>query len=180
MAIFVKIVAWRGSRELLGTVLQAWSSTFEPDPRQESPRLRIWVDFEGHLGASWGQDGRSCDQHRDLGVILGAILSDFSVVKPDLCRSGWSRKTNDSRAFLKDFQDLEHCLEALGSHLGWNFKQFEVSFTILPLRCELLGDILANSWKYNRQDDTTWGPKREVPRGVDANRHAFGAYPSTK
>ena len=36
-------------------------------------------------------------------------------------------------AFLVDFQDLEHCLEALGCHLKRNLKQFEVSFVILRL-----------------------------------------------
>ena len=75
-----------------------------------------------------------------------------------------------------DFQDLEHCLEALGCHLGRNLEQFEVSFAILRLRYELLGDMLANSWKYDRQDDPTWGPKREAPRGVEGKCDAFGAY----
>ena len=40
------------------------------------------------MGASWSQDGRSCDQDRDLGVILGAILEDVFVVKPDLVEMG--------------------------------------------------------------------------------------------
>ena len=79
-----------------------------------------------------------------------------------------------------DFEGLGRCLDGLGGYLERNLDLFEASFASLGLLSELLGNMLAPKWKYDRQDDLTGAPKREVPRGVDGNRTGLGPYPVTK
>ena len=55
----------------------------------------------------------------------------FLLLSPIFAEMGEVEKR--ATTFLVDFQDLEHCLEALGCHLGRNLEQFEVSFAILRL-----------------------------------------------
>ena len=57
----------------------------------------------------------------------------FQLLSPIFAEMGEVEKRTTVQAFLVDFQDLEHCLEALGCHLGRNLEQFEVSFAILRL-----------------------------------------------
>ena len=65
-----------------------------------------------------------------------------------------------------DFEGLGRCLAGLGGHLERNLDLFEASFASLGLLSELLGNMLAPKWKYDRQDDLTGAPKREVPGGL--------------
>ena len=83
------------------------------------------------MGASWSQDGRSCDQDRDLGVILGAILEDVFVVKPDLVEMGEVEKRTTVQRFWWIFRIWSvawRLLEVILSGIRGNLRSYSGSW----------------------------------------------------
>ena len=67
-----------------GAILQVCWATFAPGSREDGSKMQIWSEIGTLLGATWCQDGPSCDLDGHLGIILEAILECFLTLGIDL------------------------------------------------------------------------------------------------